>query len=131
MGRVAYTFAERVKEAQMPVSTDGIIQNAIRFIQQNVCEHITAKDVAEHTGFSRSYFSTYFKKELGFSVNAFIMRCKMEEAKQLLKYTDKSVSVISSYLCFSSQSHFQTAFKKQFGVTPLHYRKDPNCLENR
>ena len=28
------------------------------------------------------------------------MRCKMEEAKQLLKYTDKPVSVISSYLCF-------------------------------
>lgn len=131
MGRVAYTFAERVKEAQMPVSSDGMIQNAIRFIQQNVCEHITVEDVAEHTGFSRSYFSTYFKKELGFSVNAFIMRCKMEEAKQLLKYTDKSVSVISSYLCFSSQSHFQTAFKKQFGVTPLQYRKDPDCLESR
>lgn len=128
MGRVAYTFAERVKEAQMPVSSDGMIQNAIRFIQQNVCEHITVEDVAEHVGFSRSYFSTYFKKELGFSVNAFITRCKMEEAKQLLKYTDKSVSVISSYLCFSSQSHFQTAFKKQYGVTPLKYRKDPDCI---
>lgn len=131
MGRIAYTFAERVKEAQMPVSADGMIQNAIRFIQQNVCEHITVEDVAQHVGFSRSYFSTYFKKELGFSVNAFIMRCKMEEAKQLLKYTDRSVSVISSYLCFSSQSHFQTAFKKQFGVTPLQYRKDPDCLESR
>ena len=129
MGRVTYTFAERVKEARMPVSTDGMIQNAIRFIQQNVCEHITVEDVAAHTGFSRSYFSTYFKKELGFSVNAFIMRCKMEEAKQLLKYTDKSIGVISSYLCFSSQSHFQTTFRKQYGVTPLQYRKDPDCLE--
>lgn len=124
MGRVAYTFAEKVKEARMPVSTDDIIQNAIRFIQQNICEHITVKDVAEHVGFSRSYFSSYFKKSLGFSVNAFIMRCKMEEAKQLLKYTDKSVSIISSYLCFSSQSHFQTAFKKAYGITPLQYRKD-------
>ncbi|OUO26989.1 hypothetical protein B5F86_10115 [Lachnoclostridium sp. An298] len=130
MGRVIYTFAERVKEAQMPVSTDGMIQNAIRFIQQNVCEHITVTDVAEHVGFSRSYFSTYFKKELGFSVNAFIMRCKMEEAKQLLKYTDKSVSVISSYLCFSSQSHFQSAFKKQYGMTPLQYRKNPDYMKN-
>ena len=124
MGRVAYTFAEKVKEARMPVSTDDIIQNAIRFIQQNICEHITVKDVAEHVGFSRSYFSSYFKKSLGFSVNAFVMRCKMEEAKQLLKYTDKSVSIISSYLCFSSQSHFQTAFKKAYGITPLQYRKD-------
>ena len=130
MGRVTYTFAERVKEAQMPVSTDGMIQNAIRFIQQNVCEHITVKDVAEHIGFSRSYFSTYFKKELGFSVNAFIMRCKMEEAKQLLRNTDKPVSVISSYLCFSSQSHFQSAFKKQYGMTPLQYRKNPDYIKN-
>ena len=48
-------------------------------------------------------------------MNAFIMRCKMEEAKQLLKYTDRSVSVISSYLCFSSQSHFQTAFRNSSG----------------
>ena len=125
MGKINYTFAEKVRNAQMPVSTDGMIQNAIRFIQQNVCEHITVADVAEHVGFSRSYFSSYFKKELGFSVSAFILRCKMEEAKQLLKNTDKSVSVISSYLCFSSQSHFQSAFKKQYGITPLQYRKNP------
>ena len=129
MGKISYTFAEKVRDAQMPVSTDGIIQNAIRFIQQNVCEHITASDVAEHVGFSRSYFSSYFKKELGFSVSAFILRCKMEEAKQLLKNTDKSVSVISSYLCFSSQSHFQSTFKKQYGITPLQYRKDPKLHE--
>ena len=125
MGKISYTFAEKVRDARMPVSTDGMIQNAIRFIQQNVCEHITVADVAEHVGFSRSYFSSYFKKELGFSVSAFILRCKMEEAKQLLKNTDKSVSVISSYLCLSSQSHFQSAFKRQYGVTPLQYRKNP------
>lgn len=124
MGKIAYTFAEKVRDAQMPVSADGIIQNAIRFIQQNVCEHITVTDVAEHAGFSRSYFSSYFKKKLGFSVSSFILRCKMEEAKQLLKYTDKPVSVISSYLCFSSQSHFQSAFKKTYGITPMQYRKN-------
>ena len=124
MGQVAYTFAERVKEAKIPISSDEIIQSAIRFIQQNVCEHITVKDVAEHIGFSRSYFSTYFKSKLGFSVNAFIMRCKMKEAKQLLKYTDKSINTISSYLCFSNQSHFQSQFKKHFGITPLQYRKN-------
>ncbi|WP_443647436.1 helix-turn-helix domain-containing protein [Blautia sp.] len=42
------------------------------------------------------------------------MRCKLKEGKELLQYTNKS---ISTFLCFSSQSHFQTAFKKQFGMT--------------
>ena len=68
-------------------------------------------------------FSAYFKKTLGFSVSAFILRCKPEEGRELLQYTDKSISTISEFLCFSSQGHFHTAFKKQFGMTPSEYRK--------
>lgn len=124
-GQAAYTFAAKVAQAQTPVSSDDIIQNAIRFIQQNTNRHITAADVAEHAGFSRSYFSSYFKKKLGFSIGNFITRCRLEEARYLLRYTSKPLSVISSYLCFSSQSHFQTAFKKQFGVTPMQFRRNP------
>ena len=57
----------------------------------------------------------------------FIMRCKLEEAKSLLTYTDKSLSEISSYLCFSSQAYFQNVFKKKFGVTPNEYRQRPDA----
>ena len=64
-------------------------------------------------------------EELGFTVSTFITRCKLEEARRLLQYTNKPLSVISNYLCFSSQSHFQNTFKKKFGVTPLQYRKNP------
>ncbi|NSK10056.1 helix-turn-helix transcriptional regulator [Blautia sp. MSK.20.9] len=49
-----------------------------------------------------------------------MLRCKLEEGKELLQYTNKS---ISTFLCFSSQSHFQTAFKKQFGMTPNECRR--------
>lgn len=121
--KIGYTFASKVAEAQTPHSANDIFQKALRYIQQNTNHHITVQDVAEYVGFSRAYFSTAFKKELGFSVGDFIVRCKLEEGKRLLRYTDKSISLISSYLCFSSQSHFQTAFKKQFGTTPLQYRK--------
>lgn len=60
-------------------------------------------------------------------MNDFIMRCKLEEAKSLLAYTDKSISEISNYLCFSSQAYFQNVFKKKFGITPNEYRKHPGC----
>ena len=121
--KVSNTFAEKVAHAKTPVSSDGCIQKAIRYIQQNTNQHLTVGDVANYVGFSKSYFSAYFKKTLGFSVSAFILRCKLEEGKELLQYTDKSISTISTFLCFSSQSHFHTAFKKQFGVTPSEYRK--------
>ena len=85
---------------------------------KNHHDPLTVSDVAAYVGFSKSYFSAYFKKTLGFSVSAFILRCKLEEDKELLQYTNKSISTISTFLCFSSQSHFQTAFKKQFGMIP-------------
>ena len=123
LGKVSYTFAEKVAHAKTPISSDGCIQKAIRYIQQNTNQHLTVGDVADYVGFSKSYFSAYFKKTLGFSVSAFILRCKLEEGKELLQYTNKSISTISTFLCFSSQSHFHTAFKKQFGITPSEYRK--------
>ena len=126
LSKIGYTFAEKVYEAKTPITDNDRLQKAIRFIQQNTNQHISVGDVADHVGFSRSYFSAYFKKELGFSVSAFILRCKLEEGRELLQYTDKPLSVISNYLCFSSQSHFQTAFKKQFGMTPMEYRKQPH-----
>ena len=123
LSKVGYAFAQKVAESKTPVSTDGCIQKAIRYIQQNTNQHLTVGDVAAYVGFSKSYFSSYFKKTLGFSVSAFILRCKLEEGKELLQYTNKSISTISTFLCFSSQSHFQTAFKKQFGMTPNEYRR--------
>ena len=126
LGKVSYTFAEKVAQSKTPVSTDERMQKAILYIQQNVNQHLTVGDVADYAGFSKSYFSAYFKKTLGFSVSAFILRCKLEEGRELLQYTDKSISTISEFLCFSSQSHFHTAFKKQFGMTPSEYRKSAN-----
>ena len=124
LSKVGYSFAEKVANSKTPFSTDGCIQKAIRYIQQNTNQHLTVGDVASYVGFSKSYFSAYFKKTLGFSVSAFILRCKLEEGKELLQYTNKSISTISTFLCFSSQSHFQTAFKKQFGITPAEYRRN-------
>lgn len=123
LSKIAYTFAEKVSQAQTPTSADGRLQKAILYIKQNTNQHITVGDVAKYVGFSKSYFSTYFKENLGFSVSDFILRCKLEEGRRLLQFTNKSISTISTFLCFSSQSHFQTAFKKQFGMTPNEYRR--------
>lgn len=127
--RISYHITEygvyfcSLRLEKTPVSSDECIQKAIRYIQQNTNQHLTVGDVADYVGFSKSYFSAYFKKTLGFSVSAFILRCKLEEGKELLQYTNKSISTISTFLCFSSQSHFHTAFKKQYGITPSEYRK--------
>lgn len=118
-------FTRRVARARLPRDTTPDIYKCIQYVKQHTNQPVSVSDVAAHIGKSRSYISRRFKKELGFQISDFIMRCKLEEARALLAYTDKSLSEISHYLCFSSQAYFQNVFKKKFGITPGEYRRHP------
>lgn len=116
-------FCKRVNEAHMPDGISSEVYQCMNFIRTHTNEPITVHDAAKHVHRSSSYMMKRFKEDLGIHIGAFITRCKLEEAKSLLVYSQKSLSEISSYLCFSSQSYFQTVFKKQYGLTPMQYRK--------
>lgn len=122
LNQILLDYTKRTANCQNLLSTDPVIRKVFQFVKHNTNRHITVDDVAEYVGFSRGYLSSMFNTRLGFKLSDFIRRCKLEEAKELLRFTDKSLSEISSYLCFSSQSHFQNLFKKQYGITPLQYR---------
>lgn len=115
-------FTDRVASSKIPEGISRQMYSCIQFIQEHTNEHIGVTDVAEHIRRSRSYTSSRFKAEMGFTLNSFIMACKLEEAKSLLWHSDKSLGEISNYLCFSSQSHFQKAFKQKYHLTPNEYR---------
>lgn len=116
-------YAGRVANAITPDIKDNDLHKAIEFVRTNTNKNIKVADVADFIGFSRPYLSRKVKKELGFNLSKFIVRCKLEESKNLLAFSEKSISQISNYLCFSSQSHFQKAFKDTFGITPQAYRR--------
>ncbi len=124
-------FCRRSEEARIPEGISPEVYQCMNFIRSHTNEKITISDVADHISRSPSHVMKKFREELGFHAGAYITRCKLEEARSLLTHTDMSLAEISSYLCFSSQSYFQTLFKKQYGVTPLQYRKDGLKNENK
>ena len=120
----AIDFTNRVAEAKMPAGMSKDIFAAIQFISNHVNQHISVEDVARNLNMDRTTLSKKFKRELGFNISNYIMRRKLEEAKSLLTYTDRTISEISEYLCFSTQSYFQNVFKAKYGMTPKEYRKN-------
>lgn len=122
-GRAALFFANKVASTHFSSDVSATLLNCIQFIRHNVYNHIEVSDVASFIGYSRTHTARLFKQELGFSPSQLIMRTKLEEAKTLLKHTNKSLSEISNALCFSNQSHFQRSFKNHFHMTPMEYRQ--------
>ncbi len=93
------------------------------YIYDNLHRKITLEMLAEETELSPSYLSRLFKKEVGMTVSAYILKKRLETAENMLKYSDHSCTDISNYLCFSSESHFIQAFRKHTGFTPKSYRQ--------
>ena len=116
-------FCRKAGECQIPDGISPDLYKCMNYIRSHTTESITVEKVAKQIHRSSSYLSKSFKRELGISVGAFIMRCKLEEAKSLLKFSTLSLAEISNYLCFSSQSYFQNMFKKKYHITPNQYRK--------
>lgn len=108
---------------KIPRGLSADVFNCMSFIRSHTNEPISVEDVAEVIQRSPSYVTKSFRKELGITPGAFINRCKLEEAKSLLLFSQKSLAEISAHLCYSSQGYFQNVFKKQFGMTPMQYRK--------
>ena len=126
----AMDFTKRVSEAKIPADMSMDIYKAIQFISNHVNKNISAADVADYLGMERSTLSKKFKRELGFNISAFITRKKLEEAKSLLHHSDRTISEISEYLCFSSQSYFQNVFKAKYGMTPKEFRRSKSSPEH-
>ena len=120
---VIKTFTEKVSILKYGKVESKLLMDVANYIQQNLSSSITVEDIAKSLYLSRPYLSKKFKNDTGISVTEFIHRQKIEEAKRLLKYTDKSLLSISIYLSFSSQSHFTNMFKKMTGQLPKDYRE--------
>jgi AraC-like DNA-binding protein len=120
--QMIFDFAKRVATSKIPDGISPLIYECLHYVSIHSNRPLSVLDVANHVNRSRSFISRKFKEEVGIGLNDFIIKKKLEEAKGLLTYSDKSLSEISYYLCFSSQSYFQNVFKKFFELTPNEYR---------
>ncbi|GIP18691.1 hypothetical protein J40TS1_43330 [Paenibacillus montaniterrae] len=119
-------FADRVAKSKYPANASLVTLQCMQYVKKHINSPILLRDISEAVGFSASYISKKFAKEMGVNLNDYINAQKIQEAKNLLAFTNKSLSEISSYLCFSSQSYFQNLFKKIVGMTPMQYRNSFN-----
>ncbi|MBQ8610961.1 MAG: helix-turn-helix domain-containing protein [Oscillospiraceae bacterium] len=116
-------FTRRVEMIRLGKQPSKLAIDVANYIQHHLSEPITAEDIAKELYLSRPYLSRKFIEETGISLTDYILNEKTEEAKRLLRYSDKSLTAISGYLGFSSQSHFSRVFKKYSGSTPGEYRE--------
>lgn len=122
--QMAADFTLRVKAASESAKTYSLaVSRTIEHIYHGRNRDTGLEILAEKVGLTPKYLSALFRKETGENLVFFMQKVRIHESMNLLKYSDYSLSDISSYLNFSSQSYFTTVFKKHTGFTPREYRE--------
>lgn len=120
---MALDYAERVEKIRRGKYPSRLVLDVANYVKHHISEPINTEEMAKELFISRPYLSQKFREEMGETLTDFILKEKTEEAKRLLRYTDKTATMIGSYLGFSSQSHFTRVFRKYTGLTPAEFRK--------
>jgi len=98
----------------------------LKHIHFHLDEKLDLDKLATIAMVSKHHFHRMIKAYLGETLGTYINRIKVETGAKLLKYSENSISDIAYKIGYETPTSFNKSFKKQFGVTPTQFRKNPN-----
>ncbi|OLS40023.1 DNA-binding response regulator [Bacillus sp. MRMR6] len=102
------------------------IREAIEYINLNLKNELTQKEVADHVHLNPSYLSVLFKDHVKLTFSEYITRRRIQRAKELLIATNLPINDIAEESGYKTAKYFIKIFKELEGVTPSAYRKNNN-----
>ncbi len=116
-------FARAVEQVKHDSEHNRYVERAKEYVAEHIDESIRVVQIGEALGINENYLTGLFHKYEGITLQHYIRKEKVRQAKELLLYSSYSSSEIAALLCFSTQSHFSSAFKREVGMTPAKYRE--------
>ena len=93
------------------------------YMDKNYGKKITLDSLAARFFINKYYLTKTFKEQNGMSINAYLLDLRITKAKQLLRFTDKSVEEIGMECGLGTAHYFSSKFKEVEGVPPSVYRE--------
>jgi AraC family transcriptional regulator len=93
-----------------------------QFISNHLAEDVLIGSMAREIGMSKYHFARLFKESTGMSPYQYLIKCRIEYAKILLRDKTARISEVALTVGFSDQSQFTRHFKRLVGVTPQEIR---------
>lgn len=102
---------------------DTTIKIAEKYILDHLNTSLKTKDIAAQVNLSESYFAVYFKNKTGINLRDYILKTRIDYAKQLLRQRTKNISEIADLTGYTDYRSFSRAFKNETGMSPTEYIK--------
>lgn len=94
------------------------LQRTLNYIHGCFDQDLTLTELAAYAGHSVTHFSRLFRQATGQSPYRYLIRCRVERARELLSEGEWTVAQVAQMVGFFDQSHLARAFKRAYGISP-------------
>jgi two-component system response regulator YesN len=101
----------------------NVIQLIGSYIEQNLAGDLSLTRLGEVVALNPVYLSRLYKQCTGENLSDFVVNCRINKAKEMIKRTNGKMQDIALEVGFDSASYFAKCFKKMTNVTPQEYRE--------
>lgn len=111
-----------VKKIELKGNDEELMERIMKVVNERLSdEEFNVEVLASAVGLSRVQLHRRMKEMTGIPVGDFIRNLRLQQAARLLEKGDVTVSQVTWAIGMSNPTHFATAFKKLFGMTPTEY----------
>jgi AraC family transcriptional regulator len=122
---IAQAFGGTMRDKRLP--RGGLARwqerRAKEFIDANLDGEISVAQIAAVCGLSSHHFSRAFRQSTGMAPHQWLLKCRVDKGKQLLRGAMLPISEIAAACGFAHQSHFTRVFAKSVGLSPGQWRR--------
>jgi AraC-like DNA-binding protein len=102
---------------------DRTVTEAIAYIRDHYAEPLTRGQLAALLRCSPAHFSRLFSRTTGYSFKDFLLQCRLEKGKELLRSSRLNVAEIAAAVGYEDPFQFSKVFRKRVGISPRQYRE--------
>lgn len=103
---------------------ESVTSIVLKYMKNNLSENITLDKLAQLVHMEKNYLVRIFKNAYGQSPINALISMRMEHASDLVVNTNMPITEIATLCGYTSPSYFISEYKRHFGETPLHRRKN-------
>src|SRR5499427_5605438 len=94
------------------------------FVHAKMEDELSLGELAQSVGLSTAHFAEMFRKSMGETPHQFVLRVRIERAKEMLRSAESRVLDVAIACGFKTQQHFARVFRQLCGSTPTEYRRE-------
>lgn len=98
------------------------VRQVTGYMMDHLDEAVGLQELADLLHISRFHFCTAFRKATGFTPHQWLVRVRMERARELLSNGNMTITEVALSVGYQTPSSFTQAFRAAIGITPTAYR---------